>query len=124
MPIRPCLAYPFLLTAYCGVSGASADDVTLKHGGVLRGEVVREADSPRSQILIGTPWGRISMPRSRVGRVVPTSPAKVEYRRRAPTVSDTADAQFALAKWCRDNGLGDELRVHLKRVLETRSRAR
>lgn len=93
------------------------DHVTLEHGGSVRGTVVRDASLPRSVIAVQSPWGAIQLDRGQVSRILPQSPAQAEYARRAPTVSDTADAQFALARWCRDNGLSDELKTHLRRVL-------
>lgn len=96
----------------------AADEVRLESGGAIRGEVIRDGDLPRSVVAVESPWGRVHLPRTDVASVTPQSPAHAEYRRRAPTVSDTADSQMALALWCRDRGLGDELRVHAARVLE------
>lgn len=112
--LRPLLIAAALVRAASG----QADEIELEHGGRLRGELRRDADTPRSVLALQSPWGPITVRRSAVGRVSPVSPAQAEYRRRAPTVSDTPEAQLALANWCRDNGLGDELRVHLRRVLE------
>ncbi len=97
---------------------AVADEVSLEHGGHVHGEVLRGGDTLRSQLAVQSPWGRIVFDRNQVAKVLSEGPAKVEYARRAPTVSDSADSQFALAQWCRNNGLGDELRLHLARVLE------
>lgn len=95
-----------------------ADEVRLEHGGRVHGEILRGGDTPRSQLAVLSPWGRMVLDRGQIAQVLSEEPAKIEYVRRAPTVSDTADSQFALAQWCRDNGLGNELRTHLARVLE------
>ena len=96
---------------------AEADTVHTDSGGQLRGSVVRDNAIPRDQIAVESPWGRISLKRTDVSSIQPETPAEAEYRRRSPTVSDTAIAQMALARWCRDHGLGNQLRIHAQRVL-------
>lgn len=114
---RLLVAVALLLVASVTGVAVGEEKLTLDHGGAVVGSIVRDAGTPRSQLVVESAWGPVTLQRSRVDRVVPISPAKAEYLRRAPTVSDTADAQFALARWCRDNGLSDELRRHLRRVL-------
>ena len=106
------------LSGVMNLATGMADEVRLEHGGRVHGEVLRGGDTPRSQLAVQSPWGRLVLDRGQIARVLSEEPAKVEYARRAPTVSDSADSQFALAQWCRDNGLGNELRTHLARVLE------
>ncbi|TWT96757.1 hypothetical protein Pla108_25310 [Botrimarina colliarenosi] len=115
--LRPTAA-ALCLAVFTAAQPAPADQVELSTGGRLDAEVVPDAASNRSQLAIQSPYGRIVLDRDRVARSVSESPAEAEYRRRAPSVSDTVEAQFALANWCRDNGVADGLRRHLQRVLE------
>lgn len=107
-----------LALAFCANLASCADVVQLEGGGRVVGEVVREEKTSRSDLAIESRWGRIVFQRKQVESLTAETPAHTEYRRRAPTVSDTADSQFALAMWCRDNGLADEMREHLTRVVE------
>ncbi|QDT70492.1 hypothetical protein MalM25_34400 [Planctomycetes bacterium MalM25] len=104
------------LALAAGVSWA--DTLDLRDGGVLRGVSQAEQQPDRLKLTLQSSHGRIVLDRKVVDRVRRESPAEVEYRRRAPTVSDTETAQFALAAWCRDNGVSEGMRRHLKRVLE------
>lgn len=94
-----------------------ADEITLRSGGVVRAEVVRDASTPRDQVALESTWGKIVLNRRQVAGLTEQTPAHAEYRRRAPTVSDTVESQHALAMWCRNNGLADEMRAHLERVV-------
>lgn len=117
----PAIRYASSLVALLAVTLAGpihADVVELEGGGRLRGEVLRDASTARTQLAVETPWGSVVVDRGRVERMDTETPAEAEYRRRAPTVSDTVDGQHAFALWCRDNGLGDAMRMHLNRVLE------
>ncbi len=95
-----------------------ADVVELKGGGQIEGQVLRDAELPRSVMAVASPWGRIVIDRREVKKLKTEDPNLSEYRRRAPAISDTAEAQLAFAMWCRNQGLGEELRIHLRRVLE------
>lgn len=114
-PRRP-LALP-LAAVVLTPAIACADAVSLKGGGRITGEIVRDDSTSRREVAVETRWGRIVLDRGRVERTKEESPAEIEYRRRAPTVSDTVEGQHAFALWCRDNGLGPEMRRHLERVL-------
>lgn len=110
------ISLTILLLAQAG--HARADLIELDSGGAIRGHIVRDDSDDRSVLVVDTPWGRVALKRGDVARVSPEPPGLAEYHRRAPTVSDTAESQMALALWCRDRGLADELRVHAGRVLE------
>ncbi|MEO0531117.1 MAG: HEAT repeat domain-containing protein [Planctomycetota bacterium] len=107
-----------LATAACTTILVHADEVVLDSGARLRGGVATNDETPRSQLAIESAYGKLVLPRDRVSRVINESPGEAEYRRRAPSVSDTVEAQMALAMWCRDNGVRDGMRRHLQRVLE------
>lgn len=95
-----------------------ADSLVLRDGGQLHGVSLTEPQPDRQHLTAESLHGRIVLDRKLVERVHRETPAEIEYRRRAPTVSDTVKAQFALAAWCRDNGVSEGMRRHLKRVLE------
>lgn len=97
---------------------ACADVIELKNGGKLQGEVLRDAELPRTVMAVESPWGPIVIDRREIQKLVTESPKLSEYRRRAPAVSDNVPSQLALALWCRDHGLGDQLRQHLERVID------
>ncbi|TWT46508.1 HEAT repeat domain-containing protein [Botrimarina hoheduenensis] len=106
-----------LAVGLCMTGSLGADVVELKEGGQIRGEIVRDDSASRTELTVLSPLGRVVIDRARVERMSVESPAEVEYRRRAPAVSDTVEGQYAFALWCRDNGLGDAMRRHLERVL-------
>lgn len=108
----------FWLFSSCLASLVCADVVELKNGGTLRGEVVRNTELPRSVMAVESPWGPIVIDKREIQKLVTESPSLSEYRRRAPAVSDSVESQLALAMWCRDHGLGDQLRQHLERVID------
>lgn len=112
---RPALAAAALAT----LAGACpADEVLLANGARIVAEVAPADAGSRGVAALATPYGRLVIDRSEVVATKAESPAETEYRRRAPTVSDTVEAQFALASWCRDNGVAEGMRRHLRRVLE------
>ncbi|MGL4512320.1 MAG: hypothetical protein ACRCT8_04460 [Lacipirellulaceae bacterium] len=117
--MRP-VAHPLLaLLATALLGGASrADVVELTSGGRVEGSVVTDPERSRNELVIENPWGRVVVPRTAAAKITTRSPAEVEYERRAPTVSDTVESQLALARWCRDNGLAEQVRTHLARVVE------
>lgn len=113
------LTRTFGLIATLGLSAAAVgDEVVLDSGARLRGRLVESDTSDRSRVVIATPYGELAIDRDRVRRIVEQSPAEAEYARRSPSVSDTAEAQFALSMWCRDNGHAEGMKRHLRRVLE------
>ncbi len=95
-----------------------ADVVELKGGGQIEGQVLRDSELPRSVMAVASPWGRIVIDRREVQKLKTEDANLSEYRRRAHAVSDTAESQLAFALWCRNQGLGEQLRIHLGRVLE------
>lgn len=107
-----------LVVVLCAEGRVLGDQVVLESGVRIEGQLAPLEKATRSQLAIESPYGRIVLERDRVGRVINESPGEAEYRRRAPSVSDTVEAQLALAMWCRDNGVSKGMRRHLRRVLE------
>jgi hypothetical protein len=82
---------------------ASADVITLRGGGELRGLVVeRRADA----VVLEVGPGRVTLPMSRVLRISSGGNELSEYRARAAAVpAGDADAWAALGEWARERGL-------------------
>ncbi|QDU87078.1 hypothetical protein Pla175_04330 [Pirellulimonas nuda] len=97
---------------------ASAIDVVqLATGGRVVGTIVPNDD--RNTVAIDLEGGgRLTLTRKQIALVTPRSAAQQVYAGRAPTVPDTPLAQWNFAEWCRENGLADESRVHLERVVQ------
>ena len=99
-----------------GATGASADEVILRSGGRLVGEIrERRPDA----VVLETGPGLVTVPMSSVARVVTTpSSALSAYRARAARLRpDDAEGWFELALWARDQGLNTQARQALEHVL-------
>ncbi len=118
MPFAPPRRTIFAIACLLAALEGRADTVVLENGGTLHGQVIKDAKLGRSRLAIDSEYGRVLIDRRQIDRIDSESPAESEYRRRSPTVSDTVEAQFALAAWCRDNGVRDGMQRHLRRVLE------
>lgn len=103
----------------CWLDTSRADLIRLKSGDVLRGRMVSvpEPDQPgplRIQLLDGTAREVL---RDEVAELI-ERPVKVEeYELRAAGQSDTLDAHWKMAEWCRGQGLTEQRKGHLERVL-------
>ena len=102
-----------------GAEPARGDVIELKNGGRIQGELIDSDQGSESTYTISTAdGGRVSIARSEVVRVVSQSAVEEDYERRARAAAESADAHWQLAQWCRDNGLRDQYRAQLTRVLE------
>jgi len=91
----------------------------LANGSRVEGQLLNPDESPRERFVILTPGGtRITLERSQVRQILHQRPAEVEYATVRHRYPDTLDGQWALAEWCREKGLADQRRTHLKRILE------
>ena len=98
---------------------ARGDLFVLESGGRVEGEWLNREEQPLRVYLVRTPAGlTISLPQDQVREAVRHSAADAEYHRRAPSVPDTIEAQWALAEWCRSQGLTNERRTHLERIIQ------
>jgi hypothetical protein len=96
-------------------SWAAADEVWLKGGGRIVGEVVeRTPDTVRVDVGPGT----VAFPMARVDRIVASSSRLAEYRSRAARLNP-ADVQgwLALAAWADQNDLRTQARAAWQQVL-------
>jgi hypothetical protein len=94
---------------------ATADEVFVRGGGQLTGEVVeRGADS----ILVDIGIGRIGLPLSSVERIVPGPTPVGLYRGRAAILEpDDVEGWLALGRWADEHGLETHARESFQRVL-------
>ncbi len=98
-----------------GPSSASADEVFLKGGGRLQGIVVEE-DAKFVVVEMGP--GRVTIPRSRVQRIVSSTAALATYRKRASGLSGTDTAGWLeLGLWAQERLLTTQAREAFERVL-------
>jgi hypothetical protein len=94
---------------------AFADQVFLKSGGKLSGVIVERTDAA---VVIEVAPGRITLPMSRVARVVEGRSGLAVYRERVAGLSATdAAGWLALAQWAADQGLQTQAGEAYQRVL-------
>jgi hypothetical protein len=105
------------LIGACGF--ARADVIELRNGGRIHGDVVEGADGAGATYVISVvDGGRVSVPRSEVSRVVSQTAAETEYARRDRAAANSVAAHVKLAEWCRAQGMRDEYREQMARILE------
>ncbi len=94
---------------------AAADEVWLKGGGRIVGEVVeRTPDTVRVDVGPGT----VAFPMARVDRIVSSSSRLAEYRERAARLSpNDVQGWLALAAWADQNDLRTQARAAWQQVL-------
>ena len=122
VPNRVSLRMILAVAAVCGVgtSATHADLVKLNNGGELRGKVIRApGDAAAKVVTIETLTGAlVKVSRADIRFVTYRRQIVEAYDTRARATADTLDDQWALAEWCRTNGLSTERKTHLQRVVE------
>jgi hypothetical protein len=95
-------------------SVAGADEVFLRGGGVLRGEIVAEG---RDAVVIEVGPGRITVPRSRVERIVSSQSDLATYRLRAASLAaQDVRGWLSLARWAEAHDLLTQAREAFTRA--------
>ncbi len=90
---------------------AAADVFHLKGGGQISGQLL---DSDDQQYRIRTLVGEVRIDRDRIEKIEPAETIFPEYDRRVQAAdTDVPADHVALAKWCAENGLQREQRLHL-----------
>ncbi len=98
---------------------AQADIYVLANDGQVRGELKNTDESPRQKYVILTPEGvTVTLDRGQVKQIIPQSSAEIEFEKIRPTFADTADDQWKLAEWCRENSLTKQRQDVLEHVIE------
>jgi len=106
-----------VLAGFC--PRAAGEVFLLVNGSRVEGQLLNPDESPRERFVILTPGGtRITLKRSQVKQILHQRPAEVEYATVRHRYPDTVDGQWALSEWCREEGLADQRRIHLERILE------
>ena len=92
-----------------------ADEVFLRGGGQLTGQVVEKGPD---SVLVDVGTGRIGVPSSSVERIVPGETPLVAYRQRAAGLApDDAAGWLALGQWARERGLEEQARAAFQNAL-------
>jgi len=109
------LAVATSATALSLAVAAGADEVVLKTGGRISGVIVEQT---AERVVIETGPGRVTLPMTRVDRVVAAPSALAGYRERAAMVAPTDAAGWAeLARWAEAHELTTQARDAWERVL-------
>jgi hypothetical protein len=94
---------------------AAADEVLLRGGGKITGVVVEKT---KDTVVLEAGGGRISVPMSRVLRIVDPGSGSGTYRERAAALGPRdVDGWAALARWAAEQGLATQSREAWKKVL-------
>lgn len=107
----------FLLLVFSTAAAVSwGDELVLKNGGRISGQVVRLDDGG---YRVTTPSGTVvTIDRNQVDTFTETTAEERSYAERRHAAPDTIEAQLALANWCREHGLSNEATRHAERVVE------
>jgi HEAT repeat protein len=98
---------------------AQADVFELASGGRVEGKQVITEDANKLDFTIDlAAGGRLTVSRSQVTRIEPTTDVDIEYQKIARSLPDTVEGHWKIAEWCREHKLRDERRQHLERILE------
>jgi hypothetical protein len=109
------MRYGLVLALLFGSTWASADEIHLRNGGRLVGDIrERRTDA----VVIETGPGLVTVPTAQVARVVTAASALTTYRARAARLrANDVEGWFELALWARDEGLNTQARQALDHVL-------
>lgn len=94
---------------------ARADVFTLKTGGTVEGEIIKQDEAGYT---VKTVIGTVRLARDMVVNVKTAPSPFAEYEQRLAEVQQTAESHYALANWCGKRGLHSKRREHLKLSIE------
>lgn len=113
---------PLLFALLALTSSAFAqdfDEFVLRHGGVVRGELVRKPAPEDEYVELNLPaGGTITLDRRQVREIRRPSPHLVEYQRQVESMEQSAAAHWELAEWCEQHDLEPQRLLHLYRLIE------
>lgn len=102
-----------------GQGPARGDELVLRGGGTLQGELVEIEGRPGSvEVYTATSTRPYVMSRDKIARVVPEDTPLDVYLERLEAVGDSADEHFALGSWAEDQGLSGPARHHYRLAVE------
>jgi hypothetical protein len=110
----------FLVIAFVSAPTAPATILLLKDGGTIEGELQNPNEVNRKLYRIKTEEGlEISIDAKLVEREQSRErPALIEYNANAPLTENTVAQHLHWAKWCYDQQLSDQAKMHWQQVLE------
>ena len=114
---RTILLVSFLLLP---MTASGTTVLLLRDGGTLEGELLNPHEISRQAYKIKTAGGlEISLNARLVERVQSRErPALIEYNAEAPFTENTIENHLGWARWCNENQLFDQARLHWRQVLE------
>lgn len=108
-----------ILVLALGARNALADVFELVNEGSIRGQLLNPHEEPRTKYVVRTASGAVvALEQAQVHKTRRETPIELEYETLAPTYPDTADGQWELAEWCRENKLKIPRQKHLARVIQ------
>ena len=97
---------------------SAADEFYLAGGGLISGQLLNDAQDPRTTYEVRTDSGLLlELSEKQVRRFVPTSEARRDYETLLTRMPPDAEGNWKMSQWCRENGLSDEREFHLHEVL-------
>lgn len=98
----------------------AADVIVMRGGGQVRGKVVPIPDSKeeRVEVILPRSGSPLILNKDRISEVIPEPSPLDEYVERRAKVEPTADAEFALGRWCEENDLPDLAPNHYEAALK------
>jgi hypothetical protein len=95
-----------------------ADELHLKDGRILEGRLVAKKDG---NVIFQEPGRRVIFPEEKVEHIVSTWSVFDEYDRRAAALNgmDGVNSRLALARWCHVQGMVQEMRAQVRKILDS-----
>jgi hypothetical protein len=112
------LWFPLIIVLAMSPFAANGDTFQLRSGGEIDGELLNPNELPRKSYVIKTELGEVSLPKDAVEKRIVRRPAEIELEKLRHQHPDTVEGQWALAEWCRTNGLTEPRKQFLQRVIE------
>jgi hypothetical protein len=95
-----------------------ADVFVLRSGGKIEGELLNPDEEPRRTYLVSTSnGGKLKLPKEQVVEIRTQSEAERRYKLYLPKMPRTAEGNWIMAEWCRENGLAEQRKHHLEQIL-------
>jgi hypothetical protein len=117
--LNPLMLFAFLL-AVLSTSFASAQQLILRNGARLDGEILRRpaADDAAGAYVIRVHEGiLLRLEAKQVARIVELSPEETQYQQILPRMPDTAEGHAKMARWCQEKRLDDLKTYHWEQVV-------
>jgi hypothetical protein len=98
---------------------AHGETFLLRSGGRVDADLLNPGRGPTEPYQLKTAKGlRLSLTPAQVTRVVVRTDVQKQYDAQLASLTNTAQAHWELAEWCKDAGLVSERKLHLQKVVE------